>query len=83
MYLAIAIALFGESFLFGNLWVLSYAAGAWLVTHLFVVFYEEPHLRRQFPDDYTNFRAHVPRWIPRFSPWRGAETQNTRGSEVG
>jgi protein-S-isoprenylcysteine O-methyltransferase Ste14 len=33
---------------------------------LFVVLYEEPHLRRTFGREYERYCSCVPRWIPRF-----------------
>jgi protein-S-isoprenylcysteine O-methyltransferase Ste14 len=41
-----------------------------LVMHLFVIAYEEPTLRRSFGPEYEAYCAHVPRWFPRFRPWR-------------
>jgi protein-S-isoprenylcysteine O-methyltransferase Ste14 len=69
MYIAVVSLVLGQSLLFGNAGVLVYGLCAWLATHLFVVFYEEPTLRRSFPDDYPAFTAHVPRWLPRLTPW--------------
>jgi len=43
----------------------------WSVTHVFVLLYEEPTLRKSFRPEYETYCAHVPRWIPRFNPWRG------------
>lgn len=43
-----------------------------LLTHAFVVTYEESTLRHQFPDDYAAYFAGVPRWIPRLRPWRSS-----------
>jgi hypothetical protein len=37
---------------------------------LFVLVYEEPTLRASFGSEYKSFLAKVPRWIPRFTPWR-------------
>ncbi len=34
--------------------------------HAFVIFCEEPTLRRQFGESYEEYRHSVPRWIPRF-----------------
>jgi protein-S-isoprenylcysteine O-methyltransferase Ste14 len=34
--------------------------------HLFIVFYEEPHLRKTFGAAYEDYCRSVPRWIPRF-----------------
>jgi len=70
MYVSILLILIGQALLFADAHLLIYALGAWLAAHLFVVFYEEPTLRRSFPGDYAQFTAHVPRWIPRISPWK-------------
>lgn len=74
MYIAVVSLVLGQALLFGDVRVLAYGLCAWLATHLFVVFYEEPTLRRSFPDDYAAFSAHVPRWIPRLTPWHGHTT---------
>jgi protein-S-isoprenylcysteine O-methyltransferase Ste14 len=34
-------------------------------SHLFVIFYEEPHLRKTFGTRYQAYCQAVPRWIPR------------------
>jgi len=33
--------------------------------HLFIVFYEEPHLRREFGSGYDEYCARLRRWLPR------------------
>ena len=48
----------------------------WLAFHAFVVGYEEPALVHRFGTEYEDFRANVPRWIPRLTPWRAARRQN-------
>jgi protein-S-isoprenylcysteine O-methyltransferase Ste14 len=35
----------------------------------FVIFYEEPTLRKMFGADYEEYCRNVPRWIPRVHPW--------------
>jgi protein-S-isoprenylcysteine O-methyltransferase Ste14 len=72
MYVAVVTIIFGQALLFWNGWVLLYGAAVFLLVHLFVVGYEEPTLRQQFPDDYATFTANVPRWLPRLTPWRAA-----------
>jgi protein-S-isoprenylcysteine O-methyltransferase Ste14 len=37
-----------------------------IVVHLFVVFFEEPSLRRRFGESYEAYLRTVPRWLPRF-----------------
>jgi protein-S-isoprenylcysteine O-methyltransferase Ste14 len=71
MYVAVVSLIFGQGLFFGDIRVLVYGLCAWLVAHLFVLIYEEPTLRRSFPHDYEGFTAHVPRWIPRLTPWHG------------
>jgi protein-S-isoprenylcysteine O-methyltransferase Ste14 len=70
MYVAVVSMVLGQGLLFGNVDLLVYGFGAWLVTFLFVLTYEEPTLRRNFGAQYDAYRANVPRWIPRLTPWR-------------
>jgi protein-S-isoprenylcysteine O-methyltransferase Ste14 len=60
----VAITL-GEGFVLGNGNVIWYALIAWLITHVFVVSYEEPTLRKTFGEEYRRYCEHVDRWIPR------------------
>lgn len=66
MYLGVALLIAGQAWLFHSLHILIYMACMLTVAHLFVVFYEEPTLRRQFGEEYGRYRAAVPRWIPKF-----------------
>lgn len=70
MYVSVLAVLLGQSLLLGSIRVAVYATCAWLVAHLFVIGYEEPALLKSYGAEYETYRAHVPRWIPRFSPWR-------------
>lgn len=70
MYVAVVTAILGQALLFGSLALAGYAAAVWLCFHAFVLLYEEPTLRKTFGPEYEAFRAHVPRWIPRRTPWR-------------
>jgi protein-S-isoprenylcysteine O-methyltransferase Ste14 len=69
IYLALLAIVFGQAILLGSVNLLTYGAAIWLAFHLFVVVYEEPDLRRRFGDDYKEYRAGVPRWLPRIGPW--------------
>jgi protein-S-isoprenylcysteine O-methyltransferase Ste14 len=66
MYIGVASVIFGEALLFRSWHVAVYGAAMLLTAHLFVVFYEEPTLARQFGQEYQKYRRTVPRWIPRF-----------------
>jgi protein-S-isoprenylcysteine O-methyltransferase Ste14 len=69
MYVSVLAVLLGQALFLGSVGILVFAACAWLVAHLFVISYEEPTLRRTFGPEYDIYRAHVPRWFPRLSPW--------------
>lgn len=70
MYVSVLVLIFGQAAMARSIDVLAYGILIGLVTHAFVVTYEEPTLRHQFPDDYAAYFAGVPRWIPRLRPWR-------------
>jgi protein-S-isoprenylcysteine O-methyltransferase Ste14 len=70
MYVAVVSIVLGQAMVFGDVRVLAYGMVAWLVTHLFVLFYEEPTLRRTFGVEYKNYCSHVRRWVPRLRPWQ-------------
>jgi protein-S-isoprenylcysteine O-methyltransferase Ste14 len=69
MYLAVAAVILGQGLLFGDVRVLEYEILVCLGFHLFVVFYEEPALRRSFGAEYEEFCAQVGRWVPGLSAW--------------
>ncbi len=70
MYHAGFYILIGEAILFPSLLLVGYILLIGIVVHLFVVFYEEPTLRRRFGESYETYLRTVPRWLPRFSPQR-------------
>ena len=80
MYVAVTALVAGQALLFGSMPLLGYAAAVWAAFHLFVLLYEEPTLRRQFPGDYDAFAAAVPRWLPRLRPWTGLKQHSGTAS---
>jgi protein-S-isoprenylcysteine O-methyltransferase Ste14 len=67
MYIGAGIALTGAALFYRSLPLLAYAGLFLLVTHIFVVIYEEPTLRRSFGEDYDAYCRRVGRWWPRFA----------------
>lgn len=65
MYVGVVTTLIGEAVFFESKRLAIFAVAAWLIFHLFVVLYEEPHLAGAFGDEYWEYRKAVPRWIPR------------------
>jgi protein-S-isoprenylcysteine O-methyltransferase Ste14 len=65
MYVGVLLAILGQALWFGSVATLRYALAVALLFHLFVVFYEEPTLRRKFGKSYTQYSLEVPRWLPK------------------
>ena len=76
IYIALVAVILGQAVLFGDQRLLAYGVLVWLAFHAFVVGYEEPVLAGSFGTEYEDFRANVPRWIPRLTPWRAARRRN-------
>jgi protein-S-isoprenylcysteine O-methyltransferase Ste14 len=66
MYIGVALVVLGQAVLFRSWHVLEYLVIVVVIVQLFVFFYEEPTLARQFGQEYAEYKKKVPRWIPRF-----------------
>ena len=64
MYLGALLTITGQTVLFVSPVLLWYSIAWFTGVHLFVVFYEEPALRRRFGAQYDNYCAGVRRWLP-------------------
>ena len=64
MYVSVVIILFGEAIFFNSLSILIEAIVFFVLANLFVMYYEEPTLRRRFGDSYEAYTQKVKRWIP-------------------
>lgn len=64
MYLGALCVISGWAVLFHSLNIAIYAVCVATCFHLFVLFYEEPHLRRVFGPSYGQYCSKVRRWIP-------------------
>jgi protein-S-isoprenylcysteine O-methyltransferase Ste14 len=62
MYAGGAMAMSGAALFYQSWALFAYVAAFLAVTHVFVVAYEEPTLRRLFDGDYEAYCARVPRW---------------------
>ncbi len=71
MYVGFMAGWIGLWIVFGRANPVVIAAAAAIVfgVHLFVVFYEEPTLRRKFGAEYTEYCRNVNRWWPRLRAW--------------
>jgi len=64
MYLGALMVLSGAALFYQSWALLGYAAAFGVTTHLFVLGYEEPTLRRVFGAQYAEYCATVHRWLP-------------------
>lgn len=65
MYFGVLLVVLGHTLWFGSPWLAAYALLLWFIFHVFVMGYEEPHLRKTFGATYIAYCQSVPRWIPR------------------
>jgi protein-S-isoprenylcysteine O-methyltransferase Ste14 len=79
MYFGMALFLTGELLLWGNnpQGAVGYIGVFAAAVTLFVLLYEEPVLRRKFPEDYAAYFRSVPRFLPRPHPW---DPQKSKGA---
>jgi len=67
IYIGAIVAMLGAAMVLWSGWLVLYALVVLIATHLLVVLYEEPHLRRVFGQSYEDYLRTVHRWIP---AWR-------------
>jgi protein-S-isoprenylcysteine O-methyltransferase Ste14 len=65
IYIGVIILLLGYVFWHPTRAILLIPVIVAVSSHLFVIFYEEPHLRKTFGAAYEEYCKDVPRWIPR------------------
>ena len=65
MYVGVLTVILGWEVLFKSGVLAVYALIVALCFHLFIVLYEEPHLRRQFGKEYDDYCARAGRWLPK------------------
>jgi protein-S-isoprenylcysteine O-methyltransferase Ste14 len=64
MYLGVLLIILGQAIVYGSRTVFAYMLGVWAFFSLFILFYEEPELRRLFGPQYEGYCRQVRRWIP-------------------
>ncbi len=67
MYVGVLTAILGWGILYRSGTLLGYAALLWICFQLFIVFYEEAHLRKIFGSEYDEYCTRVNRWLPKFT----------------
>ncbi len=65
MYVGVLMVILGWAILYHSAVLLSYALFMAVCFHLFIILYEERHLKRLFGDQYADYCRRVGRWLPR------------------
>ncbi|PWK72623.1 isoprenylcysteine carboxylmethyltransferase family protein [Aminobacter sp. AP02] len=71
MYVAVVSIILGQAQIFAHWPLAAYGAIIAAVMATFVRIYEEPVLTQRYGTQYETYRANVPGWVPRITPWRG------------
>ena len=71
MNAGMVLILGAEALLFGSWYLAGWMCVFFAFLAIYFPFLEEPGLERRFGDAYRQYKANVPRWIPRFRPWNG------------
>ena len=77
MYLAVDAIILGQAVISASPGVLVWLAVFAVAVVIFVKAYEEPTLRQNHGESYDAYRAAVPGWWPRLTPWRGSDSSRS------
>jgi protein-S-isoprenylcysteine O-methyltransferase Ste14 len=69
MITGVLLVLAGESLLFASRAVAGWTVTFLVINAIYIPLLEEPFLAARFGAAYETYRRHVPRWIPRLTPW--------------
>ena len=71
MISGVLFIILGEAFMFHSHYVFFWFMTFFLINHLWFILGEEPNLIKRFGQEYVDYKKAVPRWFPRFTPWKG------------
>ena len=63
MYVGVILILIGETLFFASIELAIYTFVVFLGFHLFVIYIEEPRLKKDFKKQYTQYINNVNRWF--------------------
>jgi len=76
MILGVLTILLGESLCFWSKSILTWAGSFFIINTIYFIIYEEPDLEERFGKEYTEYKRHVSRWIPRLTPYHPNQKKN-------
>lgn len=69
MITGVLFILLSESLYFHSTNILLWACFFFLMNTFYFINVEEPHLQKTFGEQYKTYKANVPRWLPRLTPY--------------
>ncbi|MBW6465977.1 MAG: isoprenylcysteine carboxylmethyltransferase family protein [Brevefilum sp.] len=81
MILGVIILLIGEALILSSVGVAILAVAFFFLNTLYFILFEEPKLEAQFGEAYQQYKANVPRWLPRLKPWHPGEDTHDSQSQ--
>lgn len=83
MITGVALILIGESLWFASWKLAVWAAVFFTINALYIPRVEEKGLVERFGAEYQEYMRHVPRWVPRLSPWEEPSAREDRSPRDG
>ncbi len=69
MITAVLSILIAESLLLNSIEIFYWFIVFWVINMIYFPLVEEKQLKARFKEEYLEYIKHVPRWIPRLTPW--------------
>jgi protein-S-isoprenylcysteine O-methyltransferase Ste14 len=69
MITGVLLLLLAETLLLQSLPIFLWLLFFFLLNNIYFPLFEERSLEKRFGADYLKYKKHVPRWIPRLTPW--------------
>jgi protein-S-isoprenylcysteine O-methyltransferase Ste14 len=76
MILGVILLLLGEALVLSSYGISLLAMAFFILNTVYFICFEEPQLEKQFGEAYRQYKAHVPRWVPRIRPWHPQESSS-------
>jgi len=70
MISGVLFILIGETLFLNSITILNWAILFFLINNIYFLLLEEPDLSKRFGDQYAKYKKSVPRWIPKFKPYK-------------
>lgn len=67
MYLGYFAIVLGEAMFLGAALLFAYTVVFILITHIYVIYFEEQDLKKRFGSSYDEYTKQVPRWMPKIN----------------